>query len=788
MVKKIKWVGTLSTTERNNIGLIQVRQKNVNSEVLGFNIVDGNGEPYDLKNRKVLFCTYFDKLAPVEQYAEVIENGKIVYTMNEHDMQKPVRINFAYFKIMDEKDNLVDTTQNFSYDIMPSIESKCMNSEPYIIRLEEVLDAFLQINSDAKKELEQIIIDFNQQIIEQQQNFDIWFESIREILESIDPGGVILNEIVDFRYSKILDKHFNRIKERGDFWDDVTLKSGVDIDWFGAKSDGITDNKVAINKAIEFAKTTGINRVNVFKGEYLVKSHVDDFNGTNLLVNDGGIKILDGITFIVHKEATLKVIENKEKAYNLIYAHDVSNFTIEINGYLIGDKDEHVGEEGEWGYGISLRGASNFKVKNNGEISKFWGDGLNIQHGRDESNNITYCRNGEIVGLEFEDNRRQGTSIEAAYDIKFKKCSFKNTKGVLPQSGVDIEPYHYTIKVDNILFEECIFENNDGFGLLMHGSLDSLGNRNIGTIKTRRCKFTGNKTEGNAVNLLNVDRYISEEDIFEKNGIKSMNSNVEIKESKLLDSRLVSQNSHIIINNSTIFYSKGYAAIYTGGVVGDKSIIEIYYSELKSMESVGNKGLLQQFVKAEGFGSLIMRYNVISGSDIVASVSGDESKVVDISKNTINNTNSKPVVTVGSIELINVNDNEFLGCLIDDSTNIICSFRNSSFNKEVNFNNNKFSVYGPYSKSKFDNLRSLEFSNGTKDAVLNYMGNIGASLYPTFDYSPKSLIFNQNGILLFNKIPTKDTIKNTEVGMMVYVATTGEMYVANQSLTYEKIR
>ncbi|UDM78941.1 BppU family phage baseplate upper protein [Vagococcus fluvialis] len=219
MVKKIKWVGTLSTTERNNIGLIQVRQNNVNSEVLGFNIVDGNGEPYDLKNRKVLFCTYFDKLAPVEQYAEVIENGKIVYTMNEHDMQKPVRINFAYFKIMDDKDNLVDTTQNFSYDIMPSIESKCMNAEPYIIRLEEVLDAFNSVRDEAMKEMQQIIIDFNEQVIKQQQDFEFWFESIRDILESIDPGGILLSEIVTSRgefstLGKRLDDITNDIEEK----------------------------------------------------------------------------------------------------------------------------------------------------------------------------------------------------------------------------------------------------------------------------------------------------------------------------------------------------------------------------------------------------------------------------------------------------------------------------------------------------------------------------------------------------------------------------------------------
>lgn len=250
MNKKVKWVGILSTAERNHIGLIRVRQNNVNSEVLGFEIIDGNGEPYDLKNRKVLFCTYFDKLAPVEQYAEVIEDGKIVYTMNQHDMQKPVRINFAYFKILDEKDNLVDTTQNFSYDIMPSIESKCMNSEPYIIRLEEVLDGFLQINTDAKKELEQIIIDFNQQVIDQQQNFELWFESIREILESVDPGGVILNELVDFRYSELLDKHFSRMKDRAKFWDDEIANRGVNPIWFGALPDTGIPAQDAFKKAL----------------------------------------------------------------------------------------------------------------------------------------------------------------------------------------------------------------------------------------------------------------------------------------------------------------------------------------------------------------------------------------------------------------------------------------------------------------------------------------------------------------------------------------------------------
>lgn len=286
MNKKVKWVGTLSTTERNHIGLIRVRQNNVNSEVLGFEIIDGNGEPYDLKNRKVLFCTYFDRFAPVEQYAEVIENGKIIYIMNEHDMQKPVRINFAYFKIMDEKDNLVDTTQNFSYDIIPSIESKCMDSEPYIIRLEEVLDAFLQINTDAKKELEQIIIDFNKQIIEQQQDFEFWFESIREILESVDPGGVILNEIVGSRKS-INGYTHNNLSER--------LNEMEKSSYLVTTSEQFTNSNVA-TMFIAHRGNEGLGPENTMKAFEL--AYIDRFDG---IETDAQISS-DGIWYCFHDD------------------------------------------------------------------------------------------------------------------------------------------------------------------------------------------------------------------------------------------------------------------------------------------------------------------------------------------------------------------------------------------------------------------------------------------------------------------------------------------------------
>ncbi|MDT2832326.1 BppU family phage baseplate upper protein [Vagococcus carniphilus] len=373
MVKKVKWVGTLSTTERNNIGLIQVRQNNVNSETLGFNIVDGNGEPYDLKNRKVLFCTYFDKFSPVEQYAEVIESGKIVYTMNEHDMQKPVRINFAYFKIMDENNNLVDTTQNFSYNIMPSIESKCGDFGPYIIRLEEVLDAFLQINTDAKKELEQIIIDFNQQIIEQQQNFDIWFESIREILESVDPGGVILNELVDFRYSKMIDKHFKRIKDRGDFWDEELSSRSINVEWYRLIDN---DDMNVFKKATIHLESIGGGVLHIpnkeyefkFKESSTIKNPTRIFiTGSNITIKGSpGTKIkMTGLT----KEYLNSIDDHNSSgrdiftAFSFVGGENVHIENIEFEGEYTEDLDDAFRFKSPRQICVGFKGCKNFSAK-----------------------------------------------------------------------------------------------------------------------------------------------------------------------------------------------------------------------------------------------------------------------------------------------------------------------------------------------------------------------------------------------------------------------------------------
>lgn len=220
-----KWAGTLSTTEPyNHLGLLPVRQSNKNSEVFEFKIVK-NVLPYNLTSYRVLFCTHFEPYISVEKEAQVIDgpNGIIQFTMDNDCMQK-VGNQEAYFEIYLE-DTFMDSTQNFTYSIQPSIEKQLMDGESYIQRLEDLLkklkdqmdksqaeiDKWLE---DNRKEIDNLMNEMEQFFTDKKNEFFNWFESVRDILESIDPGGVLLSEIVNARKSQHSNKTFKTLAER----------------------------------------------------------------------------------------------------------------------------------------------------------------------------------------------------------------------------------------------------------------------------------------------------------------------------------------------------------------------------------------------------------------------------------------------------------------------------------------------------------------------------------------------------------------------------------------------
>lgn len=158
----------------------------------------------------------------------------------------------------------------------------------------------------------------------------------------------------------------------------------------------------------------------------------------------------------------LQAIPNSERAYQILRIYDVENITVE-GGNLIGERYQHTGTTGEWGYGISIQGGSNIVV--NDLVSKdMWGDGINLQvldADRD------YPKNVIMNNVKCINNRRQGMSIEGGEFLRFNNCQFSLTNGIAPSCGVDIEPWSDSNIARDIVFDGCSFYDNSQAGLLI---------------------------------------------------------------------------------------------------------------------------------------------------------------------------------------------------------------------------------------------------------------------------------------------------------------------------------
>lgn len=209
-----KWNVTLSTTEPYNyIGMINVRQGNRNTEVMEAPIVE-NGRPYDLTGCKVYFESIVGEKFPVQLGAKIVDakNGKIQYTFDQHSMQSLGR-QTANFMIMKGTD-VIGTTQDFSYFVVKAVSKTEGEMGSYWQSVEDLIAdmaAFINENQGdftnwmnaRKKEFEKWR-EYQQTTFEawrngQETDYLTWFESIKDILRSVDPGGVMLSELMDAR-------------------------------------------------------------------------------------------------------------------------------------------------------------------------------------------------------------------------------------------------------------------------------------------------------------------------------------------------------------------------------------------------------------------------------------------------------------------------------------------------------------------------------------------------------------------------------------------------------------
>ena len=170
-----------------------------------------------------------------------------------------------------------------------------------------------------------------------------------------------------------------------------------------------------------------------------------------------------------------------QRVTNVVFRGE-GNATLLMNraDYLDSTKYKH----GEHRHLLSIKRAVNLTIRDL-TVAESGGDGiyvLGIENGLVE--NVTSVRNA-----------RQGMSIINANGLTVRKCRFNDTKGALPECGIDFEPGHDIFNIENVTIEDCEFKNNACAGLAINLSGFWAKNRPV-SIVIRNCRMHHNRTHG----------------------------------------------------------------------------------------------------------------------------------------------------------------------------------------------------------------------------------------------------------------------------------------------------
>lgn len=220
-----------------------------------------------------------------------------------------------------------------------------------------------------------------------------------------------------------------------------TSSNYVNVQDYGAVGNGINDDTIAIQSAIDDAYARGISTVVIPAGHYMVSVEPTAVN----LRSNITIKMLDG--------AVVEAIPTSRSSYRIFMVSNCENVIFQ-GGTIVGERDGHIGTGGEHGMGIYITMSTDVTVKDV-TIRDFWGDGIYVgMNAHKPSNRVM------IDNVVLDNNRRQGVSITAGDNIVIENSIIRNTNGTLPMFGIDIETNDPSIPVTNIVIRNNIFYDN----------------------------------------------------------------------------------------------------------------------------------------------------------------------------------------------------------------------------------------------------------------------------------------------------------------------------------------
>lgn len=231
----------------------------------------------------------------------------------------------------------------------------------------------------------------------------------------------------------------------------------VNVVNFGASGNGAMDDTAAFQAAINALPSSG--------GTVIVPT------GTYMIDALKSVSLRSHVRLSLASNAYIKAIPNNSDRYWIVKAFGVNNVEI-VGGHIVGDRTNHTGNGGQWGYGILIEGSSNVYVHDL-TVTNSWGDGILVRGINWDNGSVTPSNGVTLNRVKADNNRRQGLTICPSNQVYVVNSSFTGSNGVGPQGGIDIEPQTQGT-TSQVRIENTVLSNNTGNGLEVHNNVNGV--------------------------------------------------------------------------------------------------------------------------------------------------------------------------------------------------------------------------------------------------------------------------------------------------------------------------
>ena len=179
-----------------------------------------------------------------------------------------------------------------------------------------------------------------------------------------------------------------------------------------------------------------------------------------IMINDKGLNIRSNSIVLFPENSKITLKPSRSGRYELLRIHDKHNVEI-LFPKIDGNRDKHLGHDGEWGVGISIYSSKDVKIYNP-QVENCWGDGITVS----KLSTSLPSQNIKIFYPRLNHNRRNGLSIASAINLEIINPVISNTYGIPPMAAIDIEPASQAYTLQNILIESPITFNSR-YGIIL---------------------------------------------------------------------------------------------------------------------------------------------------------------------------------------------------------------------------------------------------------------------------------------------------------------------------------